>query len=85
MSAKKILLSTLATTLIMGTMMSTDPMVKKEVYPRPIGKDHRVNTEEEKANHKAHQKKIKLRRNAKKGIYENKIVYPTNRKARKER
>jgi len=46
---------------------------------RPHGINHKVKTEEEKKNHKAHQKKIKAKRNAKKGVYANKIKHPKNR------
>ena len=46
---------------------------------RPRGRNHQVKTDEKKRLHKAHQKKLKAKRLAKKGIYANKITYPKKR------
>ena len=46
---------------------------------RPQGKNHQVKTDEEKRTHKAHQKKLKAKRLAKKGVYAKKITYPKKR------
>ena len=43
------------------------------------GYEHKVRTEEEKTRKKKHKKKLKARRNAKKGVYANKIKYPKKR------
>lgn len=74
---KKPLTNLLAVSMIFGTMMSTttDGKVEEVPYEKPKGYDHKVRTEEEKARKKEHKKKLKARRNAKKGIYEHKIKY----------
>lgn len=56
--------------------LSTGRKDKEHKYERPKGKEHRHKSEEEKITHKLHQKKIKARRKAKKGIYDNKFKYP---------
>jgi len=78
----KPLTNLLAVSMMFGSMMSvtTDGKITETPYERPHGFEHRIRTEEEKERKKAHKKKLKARRNAKKGIHENKIKYKRNRK-----
>lgn len=75
--SKKTLATTLAIASIFGSIMTSDGKghIEETPYERPKGVEHRVRSKEEKALKKAHKKKVKAKRNAKKGIYENKIVY----------
>lgn len=79
---KKALTNLHALSLMFGTTMSvtTDEKITETPYERPHGYEHRIRTEEEKIIKKAHKKKLKARRNAKRGIHENKIKYKRNRK-----
>jgi len=73
-------------------MVGNEPRYGYARKPRPStptvtpsterGLDHKVKTEQEKKVHKEHQKKIKSKRNAKKGIYAKKICYPRDRRAK---
>ena len=78
---RKLLSNTIALSLIMGLthyQLDSGKNVKPK-FERPKGYDHRIKTDDEKKNHKLHQKKIKLKRNRRKGIYETKIKYPRKR------
>lgn len=79
MSKRKLLSSAIAMSLIFGmsgySLNGAEPKHKEPIEPRPIGYTHPPKTEEQKRLHKEHQKKIKAKRKAKKGIYEHKIVY----------
>ena len=79
--SKKLLSSAIALSLVMGLTSYQLQSGRKEKpnFDRPKGYEHRHKSEEEKQLHKAHQKKIKAKRNAKRGIYEVKIKYPKKR------
>ena len=79
---KKLLSSAIALSLIFGMTnyeLSTGKKDKSHNYERPKGYEHSHKSEEKKLSHKLHQKKIKARRKAKKGIYDNKFKYPKKR------
>ena len=78
----KSFLNPIALSLIFGmtlSELSTGKKDKNHKYERPKGYNHSHKSEEEKISHKLHQKKIKARRQAKKGIYDKKIKYPKKR------
>lgn len=80
--SRKLLSHAIALSLIFGMSqyaLNSGRRSTDEEYIRPKGYEHRHKTEDEKNNHKLHQKKIKARRKAKKGIYDNKIKYPKKR------
>ena len=64
----------------------SEPLIKMPQKPTVTastekGYDHTPKSEEEKLAHKEHQKKLKAKRNAKKGIHAHKITYPKKRGA----
>lgn len=81
--SKKILKNALMPLLLGSMILGMDmPYVNEKgdedvVKAKPLvrGYEHTGKTEEEIQLHKKHQKKIKAKRKAKKGIYEHKIIY----------
>ena len=47
---------------------------------RPKGYEPKGKSDDELARHKAHRKQLQAKRNARKGVYANKIKYPKKRK-----
>lgn len=74
--SKRLLSSLVAMSLIWGTYGDRRvPKQEQKLYERPKGKEPVGKTKEQRLAHNLHEKKIKARRNAKKGIYEHKISY----------
>ena len=79
MSKRQLLSSTIAMSLIFGMtsykMGGRMPENKEPSKPRPQGYEHKGKSPEKLEARKQRRKKFKAKRNAKKGIYEHKIVY----------
>ena len=80
----KHLITSMALAMMLGSatyQLDNGQRVSKPLEPRPRGKEPVGKTAVQRLQHNLHEKKIKARRNAKKGIYEHKISYKHLKKA----
>jgi hypothetical protein len=87
MSVKKAMAQALLPSMVIGAMaMGSNPYADDVLRvsptssePRPQGYEPKGKSDDELARHKAHRKKLQAKRNARKGVYANKIKYPKKR------
>lgn len=87
MSVKKAMARALLPSMVIGSMtMGGNPYGSDDVSvrptssePRPQGYKPKGKSDDELARHKAHRKQLQAKRNARKGVYANKIKYPKKR------
>ena len=78
--AKALLPSMMIGAMMGGSPYSDDVTVSPtSSEPRPKGYEPKGKTQDELARHKTHRKALQAKRNARKGIYANKIKYPKKR------